>query len=141
MATHASRDTATGAIFETKVHMEQNGIDITKHNLYRFLKDKGINWQNIISKKLLPDEAYFDEINNRVIIYEKKFQQTAGSADEKPQTCAFKIMQYRRLFATLGITDVSYIYIFNNWFTKPEYRDMLNYIRAVEGCNYIIIED
>jgi len=114
MATHASRDTTTGAVFEIKVHMEQNGIDITKHNLYRFLKDKGINWQNIISKKLLPDEAYFDEANNRVIIYEKKFQQTAGSADEKPQTCAFKIAQYRRLFAALGVTDVSYIYIFND---------------------------
>ena len=141
MATHASRDTTTGAIFETKVHMEQVGIDITKHNLYRFLEKKGINWKDIFSKKLLPDEAYYDEENNRVIIYEKKFQQTAGSADEKPQTCAFKISQYRRLFAPLGVTDVSYIYIFNDWFSRPEYRDMLNYIRSVDGCDYIIVED
>ena len=37
MATHASRNTTTGAIFEEKVHMEQKGINITKHDLYRFL--------------------------------------------------------------------------------------------------------
>ena len=141
MATRASRDTTTGAIFEMKVHMEQKGINITKHNLYRFLKDKGVDWKNILSKKLLPDEAYFDEDNNRVVIYEKKFQQTAGSADEKPQTCAFKIAQYKRLFSTLNITDVRYIYIFNSWFNKPEYRDMLNYIRSVDGCDFIIVED
>lgn len=141
MATHASRNTTTGTIFEEKVHMEQEGINITKHDLYRFLSKQGINWQDIISKKLLPDEAYYDEQNNRVIIYEKKFQQTAGSADEKPQTCAFKIMQYRKLFAALGITDVSYIYIFNDWFKRPEYKDMLEYISSVDGCDYIIIED
>ena len=139
MATHASRNTSTGAIFEEKVHMEQVGVDITKHKLYQFLKDRGINWKNILSKKLLPDEAYFDEDNKRVIIYEKKFQQTTGSADEKPQTCAFKIAQYKRLFSALSINDVSYIYIFNNWFNKPEYRDMLDYIRSVDGCDYIII--
>lgn len=141
MATHASRDTTTGAMFEMKVHMEQVGLDITKHNLYRFLSDRGIDWKEIISKKLLPDEAYFDEENNRVIIYEKKYQQTAGSADEKPQTCAFKIAQYRKLFAALGVTDVSYIYLFNDWFKRPEYRDMLEYVRSVDGCDYIIIEE
>lgn len=137
MATHASRNTTTGLLFEEKVRMEQIGEDISKHALYRFLKDKGIDWKDYLSKKLLPDEAYFDEENNRVIIYEKKYQQTAGSADEKPQTCAFKIYQFRRLFAALGITDVQYIYIFNDWFKKPEYKDMLDYIKSVDGCDYI----
>lgn len=137
MATHASRDTTTGLLFEEKVRMEQIGEDISKHALYRFLKDKGVDWTDYLSKKLLPDEAYFDEENNRVIIYEKKYQQTAGSADEKPQTCAFKIYQFRRLFAALGITDVQYIYIFNDWFKKPEYKDMLDYIKSIDGCDYI----
>lgn len=137
MATHASRNTTTGLLFEEKVRMEQIGEDISKHALYRFLKDKGVDWKDYLSKKLLPDEAYFDEENNRVIIYEKKYQQTAGSADEKPQTCAFKIYQFRRLFAALGITDVQYIYIFNDWFKKPEYKDMLDYIKSVDGCDYI----
>lgn len=137
MATHASRNTTTGLLFEEKVRMEKIGEDISKHALYRFLKDKGVDWKDYLSKKLLPDEAYFDEENNRVIIYEKKYQQTAGSADEKPQTCAFKIYQFRRLFAALGITDVQYIYIFNDWFKKPEYKDMLDYIKSVDGCDYI----
>ena len=137
MSTHASRDTTTGLLFEEKVRMEQIGEDISKHALYRFLKDKGVDWTDYLSKKLLPDEAYFDEENNRVVIYEKKYQQTAGSADEKPQTCAFKIYQFRRLFAALGITDVQYIYIFNDWFKKPEYKDMLDYIKSIDGCDYI----
>ena len=108
--------------------------------MYRFLTSKGVNWNDYLSKKLLPDEAYYDEENNRVIIYEKKYQQTAGSADEKPQTCAFKIYQFRKLFAALGITDVSYIYIFNEWFKKPEYKDMLEYIKSVDGCDYIFAD-
>lgn len=140
MATHASRDTSTGLIFEEKVRMEQVGEDISKHALYRFLKNKDIDWSEYLSKKLLPDEAYYDVDNNRVIIYEKKYQQTAGSADEKPQTCAFKIYQFRRLFAALGVTDVQYIYIFNEWFKKPEYKDMLEYIKSVDGCDYIFAD-
>ena len=35
----------------------------------------GIKWNDIISKKLLPDEAYFDENTKELRIYEKKFQQ------------------------------------------------------------------
>lgn len=140
MATHASRNTTTGLTFEEKVKMESLGEDISKHALYRFLAKNNINWEQYISKKLLPDEAYFDKTNNRVIIYEKKYQQTEGSADEKPQTCAFKIYEYRKLFKSLGITDVSYIYIFNDWFKKPQYKDMLEYIKSVDGCDYIFAE-
>ena len=43
MATHASRDTTTGLLFEEKVRMKQIGEDISKHALYRFLKDKGVD--------------------------------------------------------------------------------------------------
>lgn len=140
MATHASRDTSTGLIFEEKVQMQEKGINISKHALYRYLDGQNIDWSNFLSKKLLPDEAYYDEENKKVIIYEKKYQQTEGSADEKPQTCAFKIYEYRKLFAPLGITDISYIYIFNDWFKKPQYKDMLEYIKSVDGCDYIFAE-
>lgn len=67
----------------------------------------------------------------------KKFQQCNGSADEKPQTCAFKIMQYKKLFSSLGIEKVSYIYIFNDWFENQMYKDMLDYIKSVDSCDYI----
>ena len=105
-----------------------------------FLKEKNIDWKDYISKNYFPMKLIFDQENNRVIIYEKKFQQTSGSADEKPQTCGFKIRQYKKLFSSLEIEDVSYIYIFNDWFAKPEYKDMLEYIKSVEGCDYFIVE-
>ena len=136
MATHASRDTTTGLLFEQKVNIASTGRDISKHALYRYLTEKNIDWQEIISKKLLPDEAYIDEETKTVRIYEKKFQQTAGSADEKPQTCGFKILQFRKLFAPLGFTDVTYTYIFNDWFKQSMYKDMLDYIKSVDGCDY-----
>ena len=141
MATHASRDTTTGLIFEEKIHMEQIGINITKNKLYQYLTSKNINYLDYISRKLLPDEAYYDEKNKKITIYEKKYQQTEGSCDEKPQTCAFKIYEYKKLFSALGITDVTYTYIFSDWFKHPKYKDMLDYIRSVEGCNYIFAND
>ena len=139
--THASRDTTTGLLFEERVKIQENGVNVTRHELYRYLKSKGIDYTTLISKKLLPDEAFVDVENSRLVIYEKKFQQTAGSADEKPQTCAFKIWEYRKIAAALGLNDVTYTYIFNEWFKKPEYRDMLEYIKSVDGCDYFFWEE
>lgn len=139
--THASRDTTTGLNFENIVKINQNGIDVSKHKLYSYLKANKINYLDYISKKLLPDEAYLDTDTSTFYVYEKKYQQTAGSADEKPQTCAFKIYEYRKLAKALNINEVYYIYIFNNWFKKPEYRDMLEYIKSVDGCDYIFAGD
>lgn len=139
--THASRDTTTGALFEERVTMQSIGKDISKNKLYSFLSFKGIDWKEYISRKLLPDEAYIDEGGRRIIIYEKKFQQTEGSANEKPQTCAFKIWEYRKLFSSLNIEDISYIYLLSDWFKKDKYKDMLDYIKSVDGCDYIIVEE
>ena len=139
--THASRNTTTGLLFEEKVKFNNKGIDLTKHNLYRFLKEKNIDYKEIISKKLLPDEAYYNEEEKTLYIYEKKFQQTSGSADEKPQTCAFKIFQFRKIGKAIGAERVFYTYIFNDWFKKPEYKDMLEYIKSVDGCDYVFEEE
>lgn len=134
-----ARDTTTGLDFESRVSINMNGIDLTKHNLYKYLEAKGINYKSIISKKLLPDECYL--VDNHLYVYEKKFQKTTGSADEKPQTCGFKIHQFRKIGAALGINEVSYTYIFNDWFKKPEYKDMLDYIRSIDGCDYMFEEE
>lgn len=139
--THASRDTTTGLLFEERVKIQEQGINVTKHELYRYLKSKGIDYTNLISKKLLPDEAFIDTKNLRLVIYEKKFQQTPGSADEKPQTCAFKIWEYKKIATALGLKDVTYTYIFNDWFKKPEYKDMLDYIKSIDGCDYFFWEE
>jgi hypothetical protein len=139
--THASRNTTTGLLFEERVKIHEGGINVTKHELYHYLKSKGIDYTTLISKKLLPDEAFVDLNNSRLVIYEKKFQQTAGSADEKPQTCAFKIFEYKKIATALGLKDVTYTYIFNDWFKRPEYKDMLDYIKSVDGCDYFFWEE
>jgi len=136
------RDTTTGLKFEERVKINHEGaVNLQKYNLYRYLEQKGIKWDSIISKKLLPDEAFFDENTKEFIIYEKKYQETHGSADEKPQTCGFKIQQFRKIGKALGAEKVSYTYIFNDWFHRPEYADMLEYIKSVDGCDYIFEED
>ena len=139
--THASRNTITGLVFENKVQLNKDGINLTKHNLYRYLKEQDIDYKKIISKKLLPDEAYFNTETKEFSIYEKKYQQTPGSADEKPQTCAFKIWEYNKIGKAIGAEKVSYTYIFNDWFKKPEYKDMLKYIRSVPQCDYCFEEE
>jgi hypothetical protein len=98
------------------------------------LAEKGIDYKTVISKKLLPDEALYVVINNTLYIIEVKFQEVAGSVDEKLQTCDFKKKQYKKLFAPLNI-EVEYIYILSDWFRKPEYKDVLDYIISVQ-CQY-----
>lgn len=61
-------------------------------------------------------------------------KEVAGSVDEKLQTCDFKKKQYRKLMASLNI-EVEYIYILNDWFKKPAYKDTLDYVISV-GCQY-----
>ena len=105
-----------------------------KGELYKLLKEHGVNYKDIISKKLLPDDAILVKGSNTLFIIEIKFQVTSGSVDEKLQTCDFKRKQYIRLLSPLGI-DVEYIYVLNEWFEKPEYKDVLEYIKSV-GCHH-----
>ena len=63
-----------------------------------------------------------------------KYQEVTGSVDEKLQTCDFKKKQYRKLMAPLNV-EVEYIYILDNWFRKPEYKDVLDYVISM-SCQY-----
>ena len=105
-----------------------------KHDLYKFLTLKNIDWKAKISKKLLPDDALYVIINNTLYIIELKFQNVAGSVDEKLQTCDFKKKQYQKLLSELNV-EVQYIYVLSDWFKKPEYKDVLDYIISV-NCEY-----
>lgn len=105
-----------------------------KHGLYRFLKLQGVDYKKIISKKLLPDEALYVIVKNTLFVIEMKYQEVIGSVDEKLQTCDFKKKQYKKLMAPLNI-EVEYIYILSDWFRKPEYKDVLDYVISV-GCQY-----
>lgn len=104
-----------------------------KNKIYTdILAPRGVDYKDYISKKLLPDEAIL--IGNKVFIIEKKFQNGAGSVDEKLQTCDFKKKQYTKLFSAAGL-QVEYIYVLNDWFSSKEYKDVHEYILSV-GCMY-----
>ena len=105
-----------------------------KHELYRYLEKEDIDFKKYISKKLLPDDAIYVIKNNTLFIIEIKYQEVEGSVDEKLQTCDFKRKQYLKLFSTLNI-EVEYIYVLNDWFKNPKYKDVLDYIISV-GCKY-----
>lgn len=105
-----------------------------KRSLYRFLESKNINYKDYISKRLEPDNGLFVLKNNTMYIIEMKFQKTAGSVDEKLQTCDFKKKQYSKLMSSINY-NVEYIYLLNDWFKKPEYKDVLEYIKSVD-CRY-----
>jgi len=105
-----------------------------KYGLYRFLEELNIDWKPLISKRLLPDDSIFVIIANTLYIIECKFQRVAGSVDEKLQTCDFKKKQYQKLLSKANI-EVEYIYLLSDWFRKPEYKDVLDYIHSV-NCYY-----
>ena len=149
-------NTKTGLVFEGKadfltfISKQKNysvrGIDIfykgekvavsfRKNGLYKYLESKDIDYKKYISKRFLPDDAIYVLANNTFFIIEVKFQEVAGSTDEKLQTCDFKIKQYRKLLARLNV-EVEFIYILSDWFQKPEYKDVLDYIVSIKGCYY-----
>jgi hypothetical protein len=106
-----------------------------KYKLYKeLLEPAGVEWKKIIKKRLLPDEALLVLKTKTLFIIEIKFQKTAGSVDEKLQTCDFKRKQYVKLAKELGL-QVEYMYILNDWFDNESYEDTLDYIKSV-GCEY-----
>lgn len=105
-----------------------------KYDFYRFLEEEHVEWKRIIAKKLLPDDALLVIVRETMFIIEVKYQQVAGSVDEKLQTCDFKRKQYLKLVTTLGI-KVEYVYVLSNWFKKSQYKDVLDYIHSV-NCHY-----
>ena len=54
--------------------------------------------------------------------------------DEKLQTCDFKRKQYLKLVQALEL-KVEYVYVLNDWFKDPSYKDVLDYINSV-NCHY-----
>lgn len=105
-----------------------------KHDFYRYLDEVKIPWKNLLSKKLLPDDALLVIVRETLFIIEVKYQQVSGSVDEKLQTCDFKRKQYLKLVSPLGL-KVEYVYVLNDWFKKPEYKDVLDYIHSV-NCHF-----
>jgi len=109
-----------------------------KHEFYRFLIEYKVDWKKHLSKQLLPDNGLFVIVRDTLFIIEIKFQQVAGSVDEKLQTCDFKRKQYTKLVHSLG-WRVEYVYVLNDWFKSDCYRDTLDYIHSM-NCHYMFNE-
>lgn len=105
-----------------------------KYEFYKFLAENKIEWKKLISRKLLPDDTMLVIVRETLFIIEVKYQQVAGSVDEKLQTCDFKRKQYLKLVTPLGL-KVEYVYVLSDWFKKKEYKDVLDYIHSV-NCHY-----
>lgn len=119
---------------------EQKVALVTKtHKFYKaFLNPLGVDEKEILSKKLLPDGVLVNCISQEVFIIEKKFQEGAGSVDEKLQTCDFKLKQYQKLLKDTPYT-ARFIFLLSAWFAKPEYEDVKAYIESV-SCYYYFNE-
>lgn len=105
-----------------------------KHDFYRFLSESKVNWEPLISSKLVPDDALLVIVRETLFIIEVKYQQGQGSVDEKLQTCDFKRKKYLKLVSPLGL-KVEYVYVLSDWFKQPKYKDVLDYIHSV-NCHY-----
>ncbi len=114
------------------------GILFKQSSIYKYLsKAYKINYQDLVSAKLIPDTALII-FNKYCMIYEIKFQSVGGSTDEKLQTCDFKKKQWQKLMSSTNL-KVTYSYILNNWFTKESYKDVLDYIEQSK-CKYYFNE-
>ena len=149
-------NTTSGSVFELKVdlatalanmkNIEVDDYEVKKngklignvfkeYSLYEhFIKKNNINWKDRISKRLIPDDAYFCIKTRTLTIIEKKFQSGSGSVDEKIQTCDFKKKQYEKLVKGLSV-KVQFVYVLSDWFNDDKYRDALSYIKQVK-CDY-----
>lgn len=148
-------NTKTGLVFEGKTDLatflnNQKGYSVKnnivyydndevakifkKEAFYHYLKEEGIDWRKIISRKILPDDSIYVIINNTLFIVECKYQQVGGSVDEKLQTCDFKRKQYQKLMSQINI-DVEYVYLLSDWFRQEKYKDVLDYIISMH-CHY-----
>ena len=126
--------------YEIWFNHEKLAYCFKKRELYRFLEQEPycVNWQEHLSKRLEPDNALFVIVRDTLFIIEIKFQQVSGSVDEKLQTCDFKRKQYSKLVRDLG-WRVEYVYVLNDWFRDPVYRDTLDYIHSM-NCHYLFNE-
>ena len=110
-------------------------MSVPKKNIYtKFLEPRGIIYSNYNSKGWQPDEAFINLLNNTAYIIEKKFQNCSGSVDEKLPNCHFKKLEYEKLFKPINFR-VEFVYVLNDWFKDPKYKDVLEYIQTM-GCHY-----
>ena len=119
------------------------GWSAPQTGLERLLSERfGVEMDDVLSKRLRPDEAFMNVRDKCLYVIEKKYQERAGSVDEKLQTCDFKRREYEKLQKAANSDDfetVKYIYVLSPWFEQQQYDDVKEYIKDV-GCDYYMGE-
>lgn len=142
--TTSLNDALIAAGYQKKEHVIYNGnqkigMSVPQKQLYTyFLIPNNIDYREHNSKEQHPDEAFIHYKLKTAFIIEKKFQHSSGSVDEKLPSCHFKKLEYQKLFSPIYF-NVEFIYIFNDWFKDPRYKDTLEYIETM-GCHYFYNE-
>ena len=80
-------------------------------------------------KSLQPDECFINDDNKIIYILEKKFQQCAGSVDEKIQTAIFKKEYYEEQYP--GYT-IEYAYVLSDWFKSNKYQPEMRFLKKYD---------
>lgn len=99
-----------------------------------FLEEKKVTWTGSLPRHLFSDDALFVIVRETLFIIEVTFQSVKDSFDEKLQNCDFKRKQYQKIVQPLEL-KVEYVYVLNDWFKDPGYKDVLDYINSV-NCHY-----
>ena len=110
-------------------------------NYPQIMLTKGRVNNELWSSTLVPDQVLLTKICNiiNINIIEDKYQQGAGSVDEKLQTCVYKLWEYQRLFTQIDNNiNVNLCYLLNNFFNDKKYRDTKVFMRN-NGVSYFII--
>lgn len=107
------------------------GYWFKQYGLYRLLQALGIEWSDHCSKKYLPDDAiiWLAGDSPAAIFFEKKFQMSAGSVDEKVSNGMGKHHALSGLMLALNIQrkDFYYEYILSTFFRHKRYNDVRQY--------------
>ena len=105
----------------------QELIKVKKAELRIYMEEK--NEYNKKEKSLQPDECYINEVTKTINIIEKKFQNKAGSVDEKIQTGPFKKEFYEIQYPNYTI---KYCYCLSDWFKSDKYLPEMRFLKKYE---------
>jgi len=125
-----------GKIWSSEVYNTTDGnllgIVTQKHGFYTdIVEPQGVNWEEILSSKLLPDNVFINYAKQTIYLVEMKYQESGGSVDEKMQTGPFKLHQYQRLTSHFRDKyDVQLIYFLNEYFLASKYDDVKEYLKS-----------
>jgi hypothetical protein len=103
-----------------------------KNGFYKYLDENDVDWHAQLSKKLLPDDALLVIVRETLFIIEVKYQQVAGSVDEKLQTCDFKRKQYQKLVVKLGLPEPEHEGEPPIYGVKPGYYDSKQMLHLID---------